>query len=321
MFATNCYFDLPDLSIIVPVYNEEEVLPELHRRLTDSLQALGKSYEIILVDDGSRDKSSAIMLELTTKDPEHVRPLIFSRNFGHHIALTAGLDHATGDVVVMMDADLQDQPEELHKLLNRLASGYDVVYADRQERQHSWYKTLSSKMFIGLINSVAKTEVPINSSIFRVMTREVADSLRECREKARFLPGLVSWLGYRQTSEPVEHGKRFAGTTKYSFWRLIKLALNTSTSFSVIPLQIATIAGLIIAALSLLFGGYILFRKIFYDFGVVGYASIMFAIMFFGALQLIVMGLMGEYIGRIYSEAQARPLYLLKDLELHTDGK
>lgn len=307
------YFVLPEFSIIVPVYNEEEVLPELHRRLTASLTVLGKSYEIILVDDGSRDKSVQLMLALQQEDPEHVIPLVFSRNFGHHIALTAGLDRASGNVIVMMDADLQDQPEELQKLLDKLDEGFDVVYADRQERQHSWYKTLSSKMFIGLINSVAKTEVPINSSIYRVMTREVADALRECREKARFLPGLVSWLGFRQTSEPVEHGKRFAGTTKYSFWRLIKLALNTSTSFSVIPLQVATIVGLGAAALSLIFLVYIILRKIIYGFDVLGYASIMFAIMFFGALQLIVLGLMGEYIGRIYSESQARPLYLLKD--------
>jgi len=305
---------LPDLSIIVPVYNEEEVLHELHKRLTESLGLLGKSYEIILVDDGSRDKSVQIMMELARRDPKHVRPLVFSRNFGHHLALTAGLDHATGDVIVMMDADLQDQPEELHKLLAKLDSGFDVVYADRQERQHSWYKTLSSKMFIGLINGVAKTEVPINSSIYRVMTREVADALRECREKARFLPGLVSWLGYRQTSEPVEHGKRFAGTTKYSFWRLIKLALNTSTSFSVIPLQLATIVGLVIAGFAFLFLGYIIIRKIMGGFAVLGYASILFAVMFFGALQLIVLGLMGEYIGRIYSESQARPLYLLKEM-------
>jgi len=253
-------------------------------------------------------------MELARRDPKHVRPLVFSRNFGHHLALTAGLDHATGDVIVMMDADLQDQPEELHKLLAKLDSGFDVVYADRQERQHSWYKTLSSKMFIGLINGVAKTEVPINSSIYRVMTREVADALRECREKARFLPGLVSWLGYRQTSEPVEHGKRFAGTTKYSFWRLIKLALNTSTSFSVIPLQLATIVGLVIAGFAFLFLGYIIIRKIMGGFAVLGYASILFAVMFFGALQLIVLGLMGEYIGRIYSESQARPLYLLKEM-------
>jgi glycosyltransferase involved in cell wall biosynthesis len=305
---------LPDLSIIVPVYNEEEVLPELHRRLTASMLALGLSYEILLVDDGSRDRSLEIMRELAALDPSHVRPFSFSRNFGHHIALTAGLDHATGQTIVMMDADLQDQPEELYKMLAKLNSGFDVVYADRQERQHSWYKTLSSRMFIGFINSVAKTEVPINSSIYRVMTKEVADKLRACRERARFLPGLVSWLGYRQTSEPVEHGKRFAGTTKYSLWRLIRLALNTSTSFSSLPLQVATLVGLVTAVISLAFLGYIIVRKFLYGFAVMGYASLMFAIMFFGALQLIVLGLMGEYIGRIYSESQARPLYLLKDL-------
>jgi len=306
----------PEISIVVPVYNEEEVLDELYRRVSAALDRLGRTYELILVDDGSKDKSLVKMRSLYKQDPEHVRIFSFSRNFGHHLALTAGLDVAQGDIIVMMDADLQDQPEELHKLLTTLESGYDVVYADRQERQHSWYKTLTSKLFISVINGVARTEVPINSSIFRVMTREVANALRSCREKARFLPGLVSWLGYRQTSTPVEHGKRFAGETKYSLWRLIKLGLHTATSFSAVPLQVATILGISTAGLSFLFLAYILIRKIFYGFAVPGYASIMFAVMFFGALQLIVLGLMGEYISRIYSESQARPLYLFKDLHL-----
>ena len=305
---------MPELSIVIPVFNEEEVLPELHRRLTLALQAMGRSYEILFVDDGSRDRSLSVMKQLEKHDSVHVRIFSFSRNFGHHIALTAGLDHAQGDIVIMMDADLQDQPEELHKLVDKLESGYDVVFADRQERQHSFVKKLSSKLFIGIINSVAKTEVPINSSIFRAMTREVADALRQCREQARFITGLVSWLGFSQTSVPVEHGKRYAGTTKYNFYRLIKLAINTATSFSSKPLQVATIMGLVTAALALLVLVYIVIRKLQGGFAVLGYASIMFAIMFFGALQLIVLGLMGEYIGRIYTESQNRPLYLLKDL-------
>lgn len=309
---------MPDLSVVIPVFNEEEVLPELHRRLSLVLPTMG-SYEIIYVDDGSRDRSLSVMRQLHRQDPEHTRIFSFSRNFGHHIALTAGMDHARGDVIAMMDADLQDRPEELPKLVAKLGDGYDVVFADRQERQHSWYKRFSSKLFITIINSVAKTEVPINSSIFRVMTREVADALRSCREQARFITGLVSWLGFRQTSVPVEHGKRFAGTTKYSFWRLIRLALNTATSFSSMPLQVATIVGLLTAGISLIFLAYIIIRKLQGGFAVLGYASVMFSIMFFGALQLIVLGLMGEYIGRIYTEAQARPLYLLKDLSEKQD--
>jgi polyisoprenyl-phosphate glycosyltransferase len=305
---------MPQLSIVIPVFNEEEVLRELHRRLTDSLRAIGRTYEIILVDDGSRDKSLIVMKELSALDSDHVRIFSFSRNFGHHIALTAGLDHATGDIVIMMDADLQDQPEELHKLIDKLETGYDVVFADRQERQHTFIKKLSSRLFIGIINSVARTEVPINSSIFRAMTREVADALIQCREQARFITGLVSWLGFSQTSVPVEHGKRYAGTTKYNFWRLIRLALNTATSFSSRPLQMATVLGLVAAVLALLLLVYIVIRKLQGGFAVLGYASTMFAIMFFGALQLIVLGLMGEYIGRIYTESQNRPLYLLKDL-------
>ncbi len=218
----------------------------------------------------------------------------------------------------MMDADLQDQPEEIPKLLAKLDEGYDVVWGERETRQFKWYKNLSSKLFLWLMNSVARSEVHLDSSIFRAMRRTVADDLRELREKARYLPGLVRWLGYKQTSVPVVHGKRFAGETKYSFWRLIKLALSTATSFSAAPLQFATIAGMGTAALATLAVVYIVIRKILGGYAVPGYASIMIAIFFFGALQLIVIGLMGEYISRIYREAQGRPLYLLRDLAIGT---
>jgi glycosyltransferase involved in cell wall biosynthesis len=302
-----------ELSVIVAVYNEEEVLDELDRRLRAALQKIGRSYEIILVDDGSRDRSFEIMQRLQSNDPEHIHALSFTRNFGHHIALTAGLDHAHGDVVIMMDADLQDQPEEIPKLLAKLDDGYDVVWGEREERQFKWYKNFSSHLFLWLMNSVARAEVHLNSSIFRAMRKEVAEDLRQLREKARYLPGLVSWLGYRQTSVPVVHGKRFAGETKYSLWRLIKLALSTATSFSAAPLQLATIAGLITAGVAVLVVMYVLIRKLTGAYAVPGYASVMIAIFFFGALQLIVIGLMGEYISRIYREAQGRPLYLLRD--------
>ncbi len=303
-----------ELSIVVAVYNEQEVLAELNRRLSAAMAALGRFYEIILVDDGSRDDSLAILLQLQERDPEHIRVFSFTRNFGHHIALTAGLDHAKGDVIVMMDADLQDQPEEIPKLLAKLDEGYDVVWGERETRQFKWYKNLSSKLFLWLMNSVARSEVHLDSSIFRAMRRTVADDLRELREKARYLPGLVRWLGYKQTSVPVVHGARFAGETKYSFWRLIKLALSTATSFSAAPLQFATVAGMSTAALATLAVVYIVIRKILGGYAVPGYASIMIAIVFFGALQLIVIGLMGEYISRIYREAQGRPLYLLRNL-------
>jgi len=308
-----------DISIVIGVYNEAEVLDELERRLSAALRALGLSYEIILVDDGSRDESLAIMLRLQKNDPEHIRALSFTRNFGHHIALTAGLDNARGEIIVTMDADLQDQPEEIQKLLAKLDEGYDVVWGERETRQFKWYKNFTSWLFLWLMNSVARAEVHLNSSIFRAIRRDVANDLRQLREKARYLPGLVSWLGYRQTSVPVEHGKRFAGETKYSLWRLLKLALSTATSFSAAPLQIATISGMGTAALAVIAVLYIVIRKFLGGYAVPGYASIMIAVFFFGALQLIVIGLMGEYISRIYREAQGRPLYLLKDLPLAKD--
>jgi glycosyltransferase involved in cell wall biosynthesis/predicted N-acetyltransferase YhbS len=305
-----------EFSIVVAVYNEQEVLVELYRRLSAAMAALGRSYEIILVDDGSRDDSLNILLELQQRDSDHIRVFSFTRNFGHHIALTAGLDHAEGDVIVMMDADLQDQPEEIPKLLAKLDEGFDVVWGERETRQFKWYKNLSSHLFLWLMNSVARSEVRLDSSIFRAMRRTVADDLRELREKARYLPGLVRWLGYKQTSVPVVHGARFAGETKYSFWRLIKLALSTATSFSAAPLQFATVAGMGTAGLATLAVIYIIIRKILGGYAVPGYASIMIAIFFFGALQLIVIGLMGEYVSRIYREAQGRPLYLLRDLAM-----
>ena len=303
-----------DLSIVIAVFNEEEVLPELERRLTAALREIGRSYEIILVDDGSRDRSLEILLGLRAKDPEHIRVFSFTRNFGHHIALTAGLDQAIGEIVVFMDADLQDQPEEIPKLLAKMDEGYEVVWGEREARQFKWYKNLSSWAFLWVMNSLARSEVRLDSSIFRAMRKNVADDLRAMREKARYLPGLVRWIGYRQTSVPVVHGKRFAGQTKYSFWKLIKLALSTATSFSAAPLQFATISGMVTAGIAVLGVIYIVLRKILGGYAVPGYASIMIAIFFFGALQLIVIGLMGEYISRIYREAQGRPLYLLKDL-------
>ncbi|HEY3874973.1 MAG TPA: glycosyltransferase [Candidatus Kapabacteria bacterium] len=303
-----------DLSIVIAVFNEEEVLTELERRLTAALRALRRSYEIILVDDGSRDRSLDILVSLREKDPEHIRIFSFTRNFGHHIALTAGLDHAKGEIIVMMDADLQDQPEEIPKLLAKMDEGYEVVWGEREARQFKWYKNLSSWAFLWTMNSLARSEVRLDSSIFRAMRKSVADDLRAMREKARYLPGLVRWIGYRQTSVPVVHGKRFAGQTKYSFWRLIKLALSTATSFSAAPLQFATLSGMVTAGVAVLAVLYILLRKMLGGYAVPGYASIMIAIFFFGALQLIVIGLMGEYVSRIYRESQGRPLYLLKDL-------
>ena len=302
-----------ELSVVIAVYNEEEVLEELYKRLRAALEAIGKSYEVILVDDGSRDRSWGMMRGLQSRDPEHFRVFSFTRNFGHHIALTAGLDQARGEIMIMMDADLQDQPEEIPKLLNKLDEGYDVVWGERAARQFAWYKNLSSKLFLWLMNSVARAEVHLDSSIFRAMRRPVADDLKGLREKARYLPGLVRWLGYRQTSVPVEHGKRFAGQTKYSLYKLLKLALSTATSFSAAPLQFATLSGMAAAGVAALAVIYIVVRKLLGGYTVPGYASIMIAIFAFGALQLIVIGLMGEYVSRIYREAQGRPLYVLKD--------
>ncbi len=299
-------------SVVIPLFNEEENLLELHRRLTVVMERLGGTYEIIFVDDGSKDRSVARLKELHQQDAR-VKALIFSRNFGHHVALTAGIDAARGEVVILMDGDLQDQPEEIPKLLAKLHEGYDVVHGNRKNRKDGVAKRVASRMFVAVVNRVIGSGQPINSEIFRVMNRQVIDELKRCREVSRFITGLVSWLGFKQAGVDVEHGARFAGESKYTIWKLMKLALNTFTSFSYFPLQLATYLGFFTALLSVLVGTSIILLKLIYGIPVAGYASFLVAVLFLGGIQLIMLGLIGEYIGRIYTETQGRPLYIVRE--------
>ena len=300
-------------SIVVPVFNEEENLAELYQRLTAVMQGLGASYEIILVDDGSGDRSFPMMKALRERDPR-VKAVRLSRNFGHHLALTAGLDHAKGEAVILMDADLQDEPEEIPKLLEKLGEGYDVVYGVRKNRKESLTRRIAAGLFAAIMNRMVGSGHFATGGVFRVMTRQVRDELQQCRETARFITGLVSWLGFNQVGVDVEHGARYAGETKYNLWRLIKLLLNTLTSFSYLPLQLATYLGLLTALLSVLLAAVVIFRWIFFDIAVAGFASTMVAILFLGSVQLIVLGLIGEYVGRVYTESQGRPLYVVREV-------
>lgn len=303
--------ETPYFSVIVPVFNEEGNLDELYRRLVAVFQKIGKSYELVFVDDGSRDNSFSILERLHAADP-NVRAVKFSRNFGHHLAISAGIDAARGQAVVMMDADLQDLPEEIETLYATFEKGYDVVFGVRQNKKHSLFKRITSKAFTTLTNRMIRGEHSINTHIFRMCSRRVIDAVKACREQHRFIVGLISWVGFRQIGVPVQHGARFAGETKYSLSKMIKLALNSITSFTHVPLQLASYLGVFVSSLSFLYLVYLIIKKIAFDTAIEGWTSTMVAIVFFSGVQLLCLGILGEYLGRIYSETQARPLYVVE---------
>jgi dolichol-phosphate mannosyltransferase len=301
---------VPFFSVVVPVYNEEGNLAELYRRLVATLEGTGRSFEIVFVDDGSRDGSYATIERLFQTD-WRVRALRFSRNFGHHLAITAGLDAARGEAVVLMDSDLEDRPEVIPALFAKLEEGYDVVYGVRQGRTHSLFKRVTSKLFMSLMNRIADGGTPLNTSILRIARRPVVDAVAACREQHRFILGLFSWVGFRQTGIDVEHGQRFAGETKYSLAKMIKLAMNTVTASSTLPLKAASFLGTVVSSLSFVYASVLLVRKLLWDTMVEGWTSTIVSGLFLGGVQLICLGILGEYVGRIYSEIQKRPLYVV----------
>ncbi len=300
------------LSVIVPVFNEEENLPRLYARLSPVLETITPDHEIILVDDGSRDGSWATIVSLHERD-SRVRGIRFCRNFGHHIALTAGLDVARGDLVAMMDADLQDNPEDLPTLLQKIKEGYFLVYGIRKARQDPVFKRVTGSLFWKWINRLGGVAMPENQTMLRVMRREVADALRGMRESHRFIHGLMAWTGFPHATVEVGHSPRAAGKTKYNLRRMFSLAINAVTSFSTLPLRLSTYLGLGVAFLSVILGVYIILRKIFWGYAVVGYASMMAALFFLGGVILMVLGIMGEYLGKLYIQSLERPLYLVRE--------
>ncbi len=301
------------ISIIAPIYNEEETIPEFYNRLMIVLQKDFSCflYEIILVDDGSTDQSAYILKKLSEQN-ECVKSIIFSRNFGHHIAISAGLDHATGDYVVMMDSDLQDQPENIKFLYHKLVEGFDVVYGDRLNKKFDFLKRSYSALFIAFMKSLMREKIEINTTIFRIMTKQVADEVIRLRESQRYLVGVIGWVGFKHTSVSVEHGIRKYGTTKYSFLKQFSLACNAIFSFSEYPLRLITVLGFMFMTLSFILVGYIIIRYFFQSLSVQGWTSLIAAILFMGGIQLLVLGIMGEYLGRLYIEIKHRPLYVIK---------
>jgi dolichol-phosphate mannosyltransferase len=302
-------------SIIIPCYNEAAVLPETHRRLAEVADRLENTseFEFIFVDDGSRDETARVLNELTRAD-ERVRGLRLSRNFGQQIATTAGIEHAAGDAVVIMDADLQDPPELIEAMLARWQEGYHVAYAQRTERtEESAFKLWSANVFYRIIQRISRAPIPRNTGDFRLMDRQVVDAFLRMPERDRFLRGMVSWVGYRQIAVPYKREPRFAGTTNYPLFKMVSFAIDAIVSFSFAPLRLAVWTGFFVIALALLGIIYAILLRFFADPSqwVRGWASILVAILFMGGMQLISLGIIGEYVGRIYGEVKQRPLYFV----------
>jgi len=300
-------------SIIAPIYNESGSIPELHRRINQVMEGLGEPWELILVDDGSTDGSTELIRELARKDM-HVRPVIFSRNFGHQIAVTAGWDYSRGQAVTIIDADLQDPPEVIPELIAKWREGYEVVYAVRTEREgEGWFKLATAKLFYRLIYRVTDVDIPLDAGDFRLLDRKVVDVLKSMRERYRFPRGMSAWVGFRQVGVPYRRAARFAGETKYPFKKMFRLAINAITGFSYFPLQLATYIGFISAGISILAIPVVIIARLAGSQAFFGQATTLIAVLFLGGVQLISLGILGEYIGRLYDEAKGRPLYIVRE--------
>ena len=331
---------VPELSVVVPVFNEEAVLPLFHERLAAALEPLGIEWEVIYVDDGSRDASRAKLIALAESAPDTVRAVLLrrnfgqtaaiqagmhaqdtqvgyvrlSRNFGHQIAVSAGIDHARGAAVVLIDADLQDPPEVIVEMVERWREGYDVVYGQRTERKgESAFKRATAALFYRLLRRVTNVEIPLDTGDFRLMSRPVVDALRSMPEHHRFVRGLVAWAGFRQHALPYRRDARAAGETKYPLRKMLSFALDATLAFSYLPLRIATALGGFVALASLAYAAFAVWARFVEGRTVAGWTSIMVALLFLGAVQLLSVGLIGEYLGRVYEEVKGRPLYLVRD--------
>lgn len=301
----------PSISVVVPAYNEEEVLPEFYRRTSTVLSALGVPYEIVFVNDGSNDSTLVVMTGLRQQDP-NVTVVDLSRNFGKEIALTAGLDQCCGDVVVIIDADLQDPPEMIPEFIEGWREGFDVVYAVRTEREgETWLKKLTAHTFYRLMQAISRVKIPKDTGDFRLMTQRSIQALGGLREHHRFMKGLFAWVGFR--SKPVYYKRdlRAAGQTKWNYWKLWNLAVEGFTSFTIAPLKIATYFGLGIAMLAFVYALVVIYKTFVYGEPVRGYPSLMVVVLFLGGIQLLFTGILGEYLGRVFNEVKQRPLYIL----------
>jgi dolichol-phosphate mannosyltransferase len=301
----------PRISVAIPIYNEEAGLPELHRRVMAVLDTLpGGPHEVVYVDDGSRDSSRAWLESLAQRDGS-VKVVALSRNFGHQAAITAALDHVTGDAVVIMDGDLQDTPETIPRFLDQYAQGYEVIYAIRTDRKESWVMRSCYALFYKLIARLADISLPQGAGDFAMLSRRVVKHMRLTPERHRYLRGLRTWVGFRQIGVPVERAARHAGESKYSFRQLLRLAFDGIFSFSVVPLRFVTLIGTGAVAASVFYAVFALCAKWFWGQSPAGFTSLVLAIIFLSGVQLLSLGVIGEYLGRVYEEVKQRPHYVV----------
>jgi dolichol-phosphate mannosyltransferase len=300
-------------SIVAPIYNELENIPELYRRIREVMDSTGETWELVLVDDGSTDGSTEAISQLG-KDDRRVRPVIFARNFGHQIAITAGWDYARGDAVITIDADLQDPPEIILEMARKWKQGYEVVYAVRVEREgESWFKLWTASLFYRLIYRITDVKIPLDTGDFRLMDRKVVNVLKNMRERHRFPRGMSAWVGFSQIGVEYKRAARLTGETKYPFRKMFRLALNAITSFSYFPLQVATFFGFASAGIAILAIFPVIYLRMTGSQAFFGQATTLIAVLFLGGVQLISLGVLGEYIGRLYDEAKGRPLYIVRE--------
>ena len=305
--------DKLSLAIVIAAYNEAQALPAMHSRLAAVLDSLTLHSSVLYVDDGSRDGTWQVLKSLAAADAR-IELLRLSRNFGKELALTAGLDRSDADAVVVLDADGQDPPELIPALVEKWQQGFDVVYGTRTSRDgESWLKKATAKSFYRVINSLSDTAIPADTGDFRLMSRRVVDSLRGLRERHRFMKGLFAWVGYPQASLPYQREPRIAGKSKFNYWRLWNFALEGITGFSTAPLRVATYLGLGTAFLAFAYGSWIIAKTLLWGDPVQGWPTMMAVVLFLGGVQLMALGVIGEYLGRMYLEAKQRPLYLVQD--------
>lgn len=302
----------PVFSVVAPVYNEAETLPAFIARVEAVMKKIGETWELVVVDDGSKDHTAELLLQHALRN-KHIRPVLFARNFGHQIAVTAGMDYARGQAVILIDGDLQDPPEVIPELIANWRDGYEVVYAVRRQRKgESWFKRTTASVFYRLINRITEIDIPLDTGDFRLIDRRVVDVLNQMPEHHRFLRGMSAWVGFRQVGVPYDRAARFAGETHYPLRKMLKLALTAITGFSFFPLQLATYLGFISAGIAIFAIPVVIALRLLGSEAFFGQATTLIAVLFFGGAQLISLGILGEYIGRLYDEARGRPLYIVR---------
>jgi glycosyltransferase involved in cell wall biosynthesis len=310
-------------SVVVPLYNEEEVIEESYIRIKEVAEKFDDSYEIIFINDGSRDKTMLLAMNICNKD-KNVKLIDFTRNFGHQNAITAGMDLSEGDAVIVIDADLQDPPEVMLKMIEKWKEGYDVVYGKRIQRKgETLFKRITAKVFYRLLTKLTEVEIPVDTGDFRLIDRRVCDALKLLNEQSRYIRGIISWLGFKQTGVEFIRENRFAGETKYPFKKMLKFAFDAITAFSYKPLKLASYGGFFVSLISFLYLAYVLAQKLILhnESLQVGWTSIVAVSLLFNGFTLIILGIIGEYIGRIYEESKNRPLYLIKNtLNFENEG-